>query len=133
MMSCCSFLNPVCYASLTGSRFICDANNSVCHGIQGEPLYLQLVPNAIGYQVVLKKKTYEGELSIFRYRRDQIIFFNNSFSFSMKDRWDFTAKGAITINPAIKDDSGTYQVEIINEDEGGNVANNRIHIMIHGK
>ncbi|XP_041931501.1 uncharacterized protein LOC121695049 isoform X3 [Alosa sapidissima] len=84
----CVFLMLMLSGVSDGNTCICDATKSItCHGVQGEPLYLQ--------------------------------------------RLHFTAmNGTISINPATKGDSGTYQVEIINDDKGVNVANITIQIII---
>ncbi|XP_062381387.1 uncharacterized protein si:zfos-741a10.3 [Sardina pilchardus] len=111
-----------------GKNCIYDATESIaCHGVQGEPLYLQVMPNATGYHLGLKEITQNGKRAIFRYRRNQIQFFSESFNSSM----DFTAmNGTISINPATKADSGTYQVEILNDETGVNVAIITIQIII---
>ncbi|XP_041931499.1 uncharacterized protein LOC121695049 isoform X1 [Alosa sapidissima] len=128
----CVFLMLMLSGVSDGNTCICDATKSItCHGVQGEPLYLQVIPNATGYRLILKEITQNGASTIFRYKRNQILFFNETLSSSLKQRLHFTAmNGTISINPATKGDSGTYQVEIINDDKGVNVANITIQIII---
>ncbi|XP_041931500.1 uncharacterized protein LOC121695049 isoform X2 [Alosa sapidissima] len=116
----CVFLMLMLSGVSDGNTCICDATKSItCHGVQGEPLYLQVIPNATGYRLILKEITQNGASTIFRYKRNQILFFNETLSSSLKQRLHFTAmNGTISINPATKGDSGTYQVEIINDDKG---------------
>ncbi|XP_062380244.1 uncharacterized protein LOC134068578 [Sardina pilchardus] len=107
-----------------GNYFICKITKSItCHGVQGEPLFLQVMPDATGYYLVLKEITQNGTRAIFRYKRNQFMFFKETSSWSEMQRWHFTAKnGTISINPATGD-SGTYRVEILNDGEGENVVN----------
>ena len=78
--------------------------------------------------------TQNGYTGGFRFRNNQIVFFNESFTSSMQDRWHFVAtNGTIIINPATKRDSGTYRVEINNGETGAIVANTTIQLIIWGK
>ena len=121
--------------SSTGTKTVCDATQfTTCHGTLGEPTYLQLLPNAVGHQLLCKKMTQNGLTGIFRFKNNQIVFFNESFTSSIQDRWHFVPRnGTIIINPATKRDSGTYRVEIHNEETGTFVANTTIQLIVLGK
>ncbi|XP_031443314.1 uncharacterized protein LOC116225248 [Clupea harengus] len=118
----------------TGTKTVCNATQfATCHGNLGEPTYLQLLPNAVGLELTCKKMTQNGHAGIFRFRNNQIVFFNESFTSSMQDRWHFVAtNGTIIINQATKRDSGTYKVEINNGETGAIVANTTIQLIISG-
>ena len=78
--------------------------------------------------------TQNGHAGIFRFKNNQIVFFNESFTSPIQDRWHFVAaNGTIIINPATKRDSGTYRVEIHNEETGTFVANTTIQLIVFGE
>ena len=78
--------------------------------------------------------TQNGHAGIFRFRNNQIVFFNESFTSHIQYRWHFVAaNGTIIINPATKRDSGTYRIEIHNEETGALVANTTIQLIVLGK
>ncbi|XP_042558696.1 uncharacterized protein LOC116217956 [Clupea harengus] len=77
--------------------------------------------------------TQNGLTGVFRLKKNQTVFFNESFTSPIQDRWHFVAaNGTIMINPATKRDSGTYRVEIHNEETGALVANTTIQLIILG-
>ena len=70
----------------------------------------------------------------FRFKTNQIEFFNESFTSPIQERWHFVAtNGTIIINPATKRDSGTYRLEIYNEETGKFVANTTMQLIVLGK
>ena len=78
--------------------------------------------------------TQNGLTGVFRLKKNQIEFFNESFTSPIQDRWHFVAaNGTIIINQATKRDSGTYRVEINNGETGAIVANTTIQLIIWGK
>ncbi|XP_062381179.1 uncharacterized protein LOC134069271 isoform X2 [Sardina pilchardus] len=100
--------------------------------VQGEPLYIQLMPDVTGNRFLFKQITQHGERGIFRYSKNNILFSNESFSSSVKQRLHFTAmNGTITINPATERDSGTYRVEIIRDNEGESLKEIAFQMIIH--
>ena len=78
--------------------------------------------------------TQNGHAGIFRFRNNQIVFFNESFTSPIQDRWHFVAaNGTIIINPATKRDSGTYRLEINNDETGETVTNTTIQLIVFGE
>ncbi|XP_024284860.1 uncharacterized protein LOC121838660 isoform X2 [Oncorhynchus tshawytscha] len=87
----------------------CDARqNMSCHGALGETVYLQLMNNATGSELIFKKDPTGASIKIFTMKNNTVIIHD-----SIKARSEFFINiGTFRISNTEKSDSGEYVLEI---------------------
>lgn len=93
-------------------------------------MHLQLMKRAFEHDL----KLFIGKKNIFRFKGFKTMFYNEFNTSSFHQRWQFVpGNGTLMINPAENRDSGTYRVEIYEENSGKRVGQQQVQLVIKGK
>eukprot|EP00063_Salmo_salar_P093158 XP_014067993.1 PREDICTED: uncharacterized protein LOC106611884 isoform X1 [Salmo salar] len=101
--------SPISKTSTGMEEKCCDARqNMSCHGALGETVYLQLMNNATGSELVFRKDPTGASIKIFTMKNNTVRFHD-----SIKARSEFFINnGTFRISNTEKSDSGEYLLEI---------------------
>ncbi|XP_014067989.1 uncharacterized protein [Salmo salar] len=106
----------------------CDARQNMSrHGALGETVYLQLMNNATGSELIFKKDPTGASIKIFSMKNNTV-----SFHDSIKARSEFFINnGTFRISNTEKSDSGEYLLEIYNS-HGTRLCTGGVQLIIGG-
>ncbi|XP_063048973.1 uncharacterized protein LOC134442941 [Engraulis encrasicolus] len=111
------------------SESVCDATQdaSVCYGALGGPVMLQLMRDTTGYTLYFRNEKGYNVFDISS--RGRVV----TASWFPQGRWQVVGGiGTLIINPAERNDSGTYTVEIYRGDTWTLVGRHTVNLMIKG-
>ncbi|XP_029627177.1 uncharacterized protein LOC115205381 isoform X3 [Salmo trutta] len=106
----------------------CDAREHMsCHGALGETVYLQLMNNATGSELVFKKDPTGANIRIFSMKNNRVRFHD-----PIKPRSEFFINnGTFRISNTEKTDSGEYVLEIY-DSHGARLSTGGVQLIIGG-
>ncbi|XP_029627176.1 uncharacterized protein LOC115205381 isoform X2 [Salmo trutta] len=120
--------SPISKTSTGMEEKSCDAREHMsCHGALGETVYLQLMNNATGSELVFKKDPTGANIRIFSMKNNRVRFHD-----PIKPRSEFFINnGTFRISNTEKTDSGEYVLEIY-DSHGARLSTGGVQLIIGG-